>query len=132
MSDKKASTSNNDAIWVVESTDFVTPYAPLKGSMFDDADRLRAAWRLTMASFERDAGNAGTQDRIVEILPPDDPATTNTVAGLERQGHDVAPEQPDPSAAPTPEPGEKPSGSMHLVRTILAWLLRRPRVDPAS
>lgn len=136
MSDRNASTSNNDAIWVVESTDFVTPYTPLKGSMFDDADRLHAAWRLTMTSLERDASsNGGDADGRTAETRPDDQATPSIIASLERHRHDIAQEQADrsatPTPTPTPEPGEETSGSTHLVRSILAWVLRRPRVDPA-
>jgi hypothetical protein len=91
MPDQELPDGNNDAIWMVEPTDFVTPYAPLKESIFDDMPRLRAAWDLTVSSLESEkrAASLGPKER------PDAPSqsTPSVIQSLNRHMSEIESER---------------------------------------
>ncbi|WP_433301413.1 hypothetical protein ACQP2F_06020 [Actinoplanes sp. CA-030573] len=128
MPENEPSAAANDAIWLVESTDFVTPYAPLAESVFDDAERLNAAWELTVSSLSRDSGAAGerggTDDPGDDV--EDDLGTPEIIQRLQHHMRLIAEERAGSEPAAGPEPRMRTRAAELLDR-----LLRRPGADTA-
>ncbi|WP_229070272.1 hypothetical protein [Actinoplanes sp. DH11] len=132
-------------MWVVEPTDFVSPYAPLSDSIFDHEVRLRAAWQLAVASLERSARTsdtpeeapAGGSEEAKFLSDKPDDSLPAIIQKLQKHIHDIQEEREKADDAaieddgPTPAVEAPAQSARRSVSGAFGRLTRRTPPNPA-